>query len=223
MVSALWIAYLSWVESVRRRFFWISLAMSLFLLLLPAYVNAFSMGLQAFEVVAKEFGLTLMGLFSTSLALLLGCTAIPRDVERGSLHPLLCRPIARLSYVLGQRLGVLVQLTAMLVLGGAALMLGMFALNRQVEIGIASAVFGLVLESSLLASVALAASTVASPPLAAVIAALEAEGERLATEGQAFAIKIEALRQERRTAGHRLGLARQVAAMDPDRAGIYGF
>lgn len=44
------------------------------------------------------------------------------------------------------------------------------------------------------------------------IAALKAEGERLATEGQAFAIKIEALRQERRTAGHRLGLARQVAA-----------
>jgi ABC-type transport system involved in multi-copper enzyme maturation permease subunit len=170
MASALWIAYLSWLESLRRRFFWISLAMSLLLLLLPAYVNAFSMGLQAFEVVAMEFGLTLMGLFSTSLALLLGCTAIPRDVERGSLHPLLCRPIARLSYVLGQWLGVLLQLTAMLVLGGAALMLGMFALNRQIELGIASAVFGLILESSLLAAVALAASTVASPPLAAVVA-----------------------------------------------------
>lgn len=44
------------------------------------------------------------------------------------------------------------------------------------------------------------------------IAALEAESERLANEGHAFAIKIETLRQERRTTGKRLGLARQVAA-----------
>lgn len=44
------------------------------------------------------------------------------------------------------------------------------------------------------------------------IAALEAEAGRLAAEGQSLAVRIEALRQERRTAGHRLGFARQVAA-----------
>ena len=44
------------------------------------------------------------------------------------------------------------------------------------------------------------------------IAALEAEAGRLAAEGQSLAVRIEALRQERRDAGYRLGLARQVAA-----------
>lgn len=170
MVSAGWIAWISCLESLRSRRFWIGLALALGMLLLPAYVNAFSMGLQAFEMVAKEFALTTMSFFATGLALVLGCTAMPRDLERGSLHPLLCRPIPRIAYVLGQCLGIAVQLAVCLSLAGLCLEVGMFGLNRQFDPGIASAVFAITLESTLLATVAVAATTVASPPLAAVMA-----------------------------------------------------
>lgn len=78
------------------------------LLMLPSYVNAFSMGQSGFQRISKDAGLTLISYFGAIYALYFGSTAIPKDIERKTIYPLLARPVSRLSYILGQFLGITV-------------------------------------------------------------------------------------------------------------------
>ena len=83
MISAIWqIARLQLLENIRRQVHLITLFMAFLMLILPAYVNAFSMGLKAFEIASKDFGLTLLGYYGVGMALTLGSSVVPRDIER---------------------------------------------------------------------------------------------------------------------------------------------
>lgn len=169
MLSLMEIARVQLLENVRRQVHLITLFMAAAMLMLPAYVNAFSMGLQAFQLVTKDFGLTLISYYGVAMALLLGSSVVPRDIERKTIYPILSRPLGRVTYLGGQFLGTAGLVVASLFLLTGAMGLGLASLSRQWDAGLFAAAWGYSLECSVLIAVCICFSTVASPPLAGVL------------------------------------------------------
>jgi ABC-type transport system involved in multi-copper enzyme maturation permease subunit len=169
MLSVLEIARVQLLENIRRQVHLITLFMAAAMLMLPAYVNAFSMGLSAFQVVTKDFGLTAISYYGIAMALLLGSSVVPRDIERKTIYPILSRPLGRVTYLAGQFLG-----TAALVGGSVFLLtlcmgLGVASLSREFDTSLFAAAWGYSLESSLVVAICMCFSVFASPPLAGVL------------------------------------------------------
>lgn len=143
--------------------------MAFVMLALPAYVNTFSMGLQAFELAAKDFGLTLLSYYGVAMALMLGSSVVPHDIERKTIYPILSRPVARVSYLAGQFLGTAVLLVGSMFLLASALGLGIAGLADRFDPAIYAAALGYSLECTVLVAACLCFSTLASPPLAGVM------------------------------------------------------
>lgn len=169
MRSVLEIARLQLLENIRRQVHLITLVMTFIMLALPAYINTFSMGLHAFEIAAKDFGLTLLSYYGVAMALLLGSSVVPRDIERKTIYPLLARPVARVSYLAGQFLGTAVLLLGSMLLLGLALTLGIAPLSETFDWQIMLGTLGYALECTVLVSACLFFSTFSSPPLAGVL------------------------------------------------------
>lgn len=169
MKSLLAIAWLQLQENLRRQVHLVTLFMAFAMLMLPAYVNAFSMGLQAFELVAKDFGLTLLSYYGVGMALMLGSSIVPRDLERKTIYPILSRPLGRFTYLAGQFLGAVLLLEVSLLLLAGALCLGIASLSKNFEVGLFAAALSYGLECALLIASCMCFSTMASPPLAGVM------------------------------------------------------
>jgi len=168
-VRAIWeIGRLQLLENLRRQVHLVTIFMAFLMLALPAYVNTFSMGLQAFEVAAKDFGLTLLSYYGVAMALMLGSSVVPRDIERKTIYPLLARPVARVSYLAGQFLGTSILLVGSMFLLATALALGIAGLS-SFDATIYAAALGYSLECTVLVAACLCFSTLASPPLAGVM------------------------------------------------------
>ena len=157
--------------SVRRQVHLATLFLGVILLMLPAYVNAFSLGVNAFERVSKDFALTLVNYFGVGMAILIASSSIPRDLENRSLYPILARPISRYTYVTAHFLSVLTVLTASFLFLGGCISLSVSALTKTPELTVFIAVFGIYLQSAVVAAVVLSISTVASPALAGTVGA----------------------------------------------------
>ena len=169
-MRAIWeIARLQLLENVRRQVHLITLFMAFGMLALPAYVNTFSMGLHAFEVASKDFGLTLLSYYGVAMALMLGSSVVPRDIERKTIYPILSRPVARVSYLAGQFLGTSILLLASMFLLATALMVGIASLSHEFSFNIYAAALGYGLECTVLVAACLFFSTFSSPPLAGVL------------------------------------------------------
>lgn len=169
MKSIIEIARLQLLENIRRQVHLITLFMAFGMLALPAYVNTFSMGLKAFEIASKDFGLTLLSYYGVAMALMLGSSVVPRDIERKTIYPILSRPVARVSYLAGQFLGTSVLLLGSMFLLATALAVGIASLSHHFDINLYAATLGYSLECSVLVAACLFFSTFASPPLAGVL------------------------------------------------------
>lgn len=163
------IARLQFLENIRRQVHLITLFTAFVLLLLPAYVNTFSLGLSAFEIVSKDFGLTLISYYGVAMALMLGSSVVPRDIERRTIYPILSRPISRLAYLAGQFCGVTALLGLSLQALTFALALGISSLSHHFDVQLFWAALGYSCECAVLVAACMCFSTVASPPLAGVL------------------------------------------------------
>ena len=169
-MNIFYIARLQIWESIRRQMHLITLFLGVLLLMLPSYVNAFSMGQSGFQRVSKDAGLTLIGYFGALYALYFGSTAIPKDIERKTIYPILARPISRLSYVLGQFFGMSVLAAVSFIFLGACFFIALLALAKDPEDPrFYWAIYAQFLECSVLLSACMLFSTRCSPPLAGVL------------------------------------------------------
>lgn len=114
------------LESVRRKDLWV-VAILGFLILIAAGALGF-FGTQGLEVFIKDLATTVLGLFSTIMAVLTSSRLLPEEIQRKTLYPLLARPISRADLLIGKLLGaVLVSWTAFAVLAAlTAIALGVF-------------------------------------------------------------------------------------------------
>lgn len=169
MLSLLEIARVQLLENIRRQVHLVTLFMAAAMLILPAYVNAFSMGLQAFGLVTKDFGLTAISYYGIAMALLLGSSVVPRDIERKTIYPILSRPLGRVTYLGGQFLGTATLVGGSVFLLTVCLGLGISSLSHEWNSNLFAAAWGYSLESALVVAICMCFSVFASPPLAGVL------------------------------------------------------
>jgi ABC-type transport system involved in multi-copper enzyme maturation permease subunit len=169
VLSLLEIARVQLLENIRRQVHLVTLFMAAGMLMLPAYVNAFSMGLSAFSMVTKDFGLTIVSYYGIAMALLLGSSIVPRDIERKTIYPILSRPLGRVTYLGGQFLGTSALVTGSVFLLSMCMGLGLASLSREFDPNLFAAAWGYSLESSLVVAICMCFSTFSSPPLAGLL------------------------------------------------------
>lgn len=114
------------LESVRRKDLWV-VAILGFLIMAGAGTLGF-FGLKGLETFAKDLAGSVLGMFSTVMAVLVGSRVMPEEIKNRTLYPLLARPITRFDLLFGKFWGaVLVTWIAFLLLSClTALALAMF-------------------------------------------------------------------------------------------------
>ena len=169
MATIFRLSRLYFLGKVRQQVHLATLFLGVILFMLPAYVNAFSLGVHAFERISKDFGLTLIQYFGMGLSILLASSSIPTDIEKRSIYPILARPLNRSQYIVAHYLAVLaVTATSFLFLAGC-LCLSISALTRSWELNIFLVVFSSFLQSTVISAVCVAFSTFVGSSLAATL------------------------------------------------------
>ncbi|HRJ26295.1 MAG TPA: ABC transporter permease [Fimbriimonadaceae bacterium] len=91
------------LESLRRKDLYVVGILG-FLLMVSAGTLGF-FGLQGLETFAKDLATTVLGLFSTIVAVLTGSRLMPDEIRNRTLYPLLARPMSRFDLIMGKFLG----------------------------------------------------------------------------------------------------------------------
>lgn len=171
-MKAVWpLAQLYIKGSLRRQVHLATLFLAFVLVMLPAYVNAFSVGPEAFEIISKDFGLTLIGYFIVGMGLMLGSTTVPNDLEARSVYPVLARPLSRAGFLLAHLLAVATMLAGSLAFLGACLSVSIGLILRDIYPTLVFSLYGSFLQALVVAALCLMLSIRFRPAAAASIVA----------------------------------------------------
>lgn len=91
------------LDAVRRKDLWV-VAILGFLIIASAGMLGF-FGLNGLEVFAKDLAVTVLGAFSSIVAILIASRGMPEEIKNRTLYPLLARPITRFDLLFGKFLG----------------------------------------------------------------------------------------------------------------------
>jgi ABC-type transport system involved in multi-copper enzyme maturation permease subunit len=91
------------LEALRRKDLWV-IAILGFIIILGASALGF-FGVAGLEVFVKDLSVTVLGLFSTIVAILTSSRLLPDEIKNRTLYPLLARPISRFDLLFGKFLG----------------------------------------------------------------------------------------------------------------------
>lgn len=94
------------LESLRRKDLWV-IAILGFIMILAASTLGF-FGVAGLEVFVKDLAVTVLGLFSTIVAILTTTRQLPDEIKNRTLYPLLARPISRFDLLMGKLIGAVV-------------------------------------------------------------------------------------------------------------------
>lgn len=94
------------LDAIRRKDLWV-VAILGFLIMASAGMLGF-FGLNGLEIFAKDLAVTVLGLFSTIVAILISSRGIPEEIKNRTLYPLLARPITRFDLLFGKFIGATV-------------------------------------------------------------------------------------------------------------------
>lgn len=171
MTTTFHLAKLYLLSSVRRQIHLSTLFMAVILLMLPAYVNSFSLGLAAFDRVAKDFGLTLIGYFGVVMAIMLGSSSIPKEMETRALYPILARPVSRGVYIGAHFLALAAVLAGSLLFLAGSLSISMAAMTKAFDPLILLGTYACYLQALVVGAISMAFSVRCSSALAGTIGA----------------------------------------------------
>lgn len=113
MIRILTLAWLVWLEMIRRKDIYVLLILLAAFLVTLMALNLFGLG-QAVSYL-KEIGLLLAWVCSWILAVSISTRQLPQEERQGTIFPLLAKPVSRAEILLGKWLG------AWLVVGAATL------------------------------------------------------------------------------------------------------
>jgi ABC-type transport system involved in multi-copper enzyme maturation permease subunit len=97
------LARVSWLEMIRRKDIYVLLILQAVLLLALISVNVFD--LKATTRYVADIGLLVTWLLGWILAVLIGGRQLPDEEVRGTIYPLLAKPLSRAELVVGKWLG----------------------------------------------------------------------------------------------------------------------
>lgn len=120
------LAHATVLESIRRKDIYVAAILCGLLFITATTIGSF--GVKGLEIFYKDVALTVIGLLSTVLAVLLSARQVAEEVSRRTVYPLLARPISRFDLLFGKFLGAyaLSVFTLLLLAGVCALCLSLY-------------------------------------------------------------------------------------------------
>lgn len=105
------------LESIRRKDLWVVAILGFLIMVASGALGFFGLdGLQSF---AKDLGVSVLGLFSSIIAITTTVRLMPDEIKNRTLYPMLARPMRRFDLLLGKLLGaVFVSWLSFLLLAG---------------------------------------------------------------------------------------------------------
>jgi ABC-type transport system involved in multi-copper enzyme maturation permease subunit len=105
------------LESLRRKDLWVIAILGFLIMMAAGALGVF--GIDGLQVFVKDLAVSVLGAFSTVVAVLTSSRLLPDEIKQRTLYPLLSRPISRLDLLIGKLLGaVIVTWIAFLLLAG---------------------------------------------------------------------------------------------------------
>ncbi len=152
------------LESIRRKDLWVIAILGFVVLAASSALGFF--GVAGLEVFVKDLAVTVLGLFSTVIAVVTSTRLLPEEIKNRTLYPLLARPLTRFDLILGKYLGaVLVTWTGFLMLA-ATTGLAMVLFKIPFEIIMLQYLVGKMMGLALVCAIGLALSVYMTPPAA---------------------------------------------------------
>lgn len=91
------------LESLRRKDLWVIAILGFLIVGASGALGFF--GIEGLETFAKDLSVTVLGAFSTIVAVITSTRLLPEEIRQKTLYPLLARPISRLDLLIGKFIG----------------------------------------------------------------------------------------------------------------------
>ena len=166
MRRVLILAKMTMLENARKQVFHVVVLLTLSVVCASTLLSFFTLGVQV--KILKDLCMTSILFCGGVLAVALGATAIPGEIESRTCHPILARPIKRAELVLGKYFGTLLTIylgLALITVAFAALLGARHALDVLLLLALGYAL----LEVAVVAAVATCLSTFTTPAVAAML------------------------------------------------------
>ena len=155
------------LENSRKQVFHVLCLLMFTVIAGTTLLSVFTEGVQL--KILKDLCMTAILFGGAVLSIALGSTGIPNDVENRTIYPLIARPLTRVQYLIGKFLGtfftVTLGVTAMALVFGVLI----YSYQQSFDRFLLMAMLFTLLEVAIIAALATAISTVASPAVTAVL------------------------------------------------------
>lgn len=164
------IAKTSLLENSRKQIFHVMCLLMLVVICGSTLLSILTDGVRL--KILKDLCMTTILFGGAMLAITLGATGIPNDVESRTIHPVMARPISRAQYVIGKFLGT--YLTVSLGVMAMAIVFGalIYGYQRSFDAFLPTATLFALIEVGVVAAVATTVSTIATPAVTGVLSFL---------------------------------------------------
>jgi ABC-type transport system involved in multi-copper enzyme maturation permease subunit len=169
------------LESLRRKDLWVVAILGFLIILCAGTLGFF--GFDGLEIFAKDLAVTVLGLFSTIIAVLTSCRLIPDEIKNRTLYPLLARPITRFDLLIGKLMGAVVVtwISFLILCGLTAIALTVF--HVQFNVIMLQYVFAKMIGLVVICAMSMTLSIYLTPNASATLAFILAFGAPMLTRG----------------------------------------
>ncbi len=162
------------LESIRRKDLWVVAILGFLILIASGTLGFF--GVAGLEIFVKDLAVTVLGLFSTIIAVLSACRLMPEETKNRTLYPLLARPISRFDLLAGKLLGAVLVTWIGFAMLCSLTTLALLSFHVPFEVIMGQYVIAKMMGLVVICAVSLAFSTFMTPAAAATMSIILAFG-----------------------------------------------
>lgn len=167
-MTAIWtISKMSLLENSRKQVFHVLCLLMLTVIASSTLLTMFTEGVQI--KLLKDLCMSCILFGGAAMAIALGSSGIPNDVESRTIHPLIARPITRTQYVMGKFLGTFITVSLGVFAMALAFAFLILMFRHAPDMYLLLAVLFTLLEVAIIGAIATTISTFATPAVTAVL------------------------------------------------------
>ncbi|MEN6358132.1 MAG: ABC transporter permease subunit [Armatimonadota bacterium] len=164
------IAKMTLLENSRKQIFHVLCLLMLAVIAGSTLLSIFTEGTKL--KILKDLCMSCILFGGAALAIALGSTGIPNDVEQRTLQPIAARPVSRAQYVAGKFVGTFLTVAMGVMAMALVFAVLIYSYQRSIDTFLPLATGFALLEVAIIAAIATSLSTVASPAVTSLVSFL---------------------------------------------------
>lgn len=140
-------------EAIRNRILYSVVLFAVLLVGISAFFGAVSIGSQ--EKVIKDFGLFSLSFFGAIITILSGVSLLNKELKQKTVYNILSKPVQRWQFIVGKYFGLTLTVSLLVMLMGVGLVVFVAMFEERVDWLLFQGILFVVLEVSVIASIAI--------------------------------------------------------------------